>query len=140
MRLFLFAYLITEHKTNNVSNQTQKCLTGCGKRNSSMPLRGRNKENEIQFLTEAKLTPRNVARLGYAGRQRSSSAPLSRDVAPRLCDRQRGTSTFAGRPACEYARQIQHRSHGNAKACRQYHYVRRSRRSRDSTQRPRRQI
>src|SRR5882724_12549517 len=30
MRLFLFAYLITEHRTNNVSNQTQKCLTGCG--------------------------------------------------------------------------------------------------------------
>src|SRR5258705_6953411 len=30
MRLFLFAYFITEHKTNNVSNQTWKCLTGCG--------------------------------------------------------------------------------------------------------------
>src|SRR6266852_5605611 len=31
MRLFLFAYLITDNKTNNVSNQIQKCLTGCGK-------------------------------------------------------------------------------------------------------------
>src|SRR5229473_6390732 len=31
MRLFLFAYLITDNKTNNVSNQIQKCLTWCGK-------------------------------------------------------------------------------------------------------------
>src|SRR5882672_1069475 len=31
MRLFLFAHLITDNKTNNVSNQIQKCLTGCGK-------------------------------------------------------------------------------------------------------------
>src|ERR1700730_14097414 len=31
MRLFLFAYLITGNKTNNVPNQSQKCLTGCGK-------------------------------------------------------------------------------------------------------------
>src|SRR5882672_11709541 len=31
MRLFLFAYLITDNKTNNVSNQIQKCLTECGK-------------------------------------------------------------------------------------------------------------
>src|SRR5882757_9159229 len=31
MRLFLFAHLITANKTNNVSNQIQKCLTGCGK-------------------------------------------------------------------------------------------------------------
>src|ERR1700733_310490 len=28
----LFANLITGHKTNNVSNHTQKCLTGCGAR------------------------------------------------------------------------------------------------------------
>src|SRR6266478_3673794 len=26
----LFANLITDHRTNNVSNHTQKCLTGCG--------------------------------------------------------------------------------------------------------------
>src|SRR6266853_1976219 len=31
MCLFLFAYLITDNRTNNVSNQMQKCLTGCGK-------------------------------------------------------------------------------------------------------------
>src|SRR6266404_1621321 len=31
MCLFLFAYLITGNRTNNVSNQFQKCLTGCGK-------------------------------------------------------------------------------------------------------------
>src|SRR5712664_4369679 len=31
MRLFLFVHLITDNKTNNVSNQTQKCLTRCGK-------------------------------------------------------------------------------------------------------------
>src|SRR5258708_20081172 len=31
MGLFLFAYLITGNRTNNVSNQFQKCLTGCGK-------------------------------------------------------------------------------------------------------------
>src|SRR5712692_7045659 len=31
MRLFLFAYLITDNKTNNVSNKSQECLTECGK-------------------------------------------------------------------------------------------------------------
>src|SRR6266850_6242758 len=31
MRLFLFVHPITDNKTNNVSNQIQKCLTGCGK-------------------------------------------------------------------------------------------------------------
>src|SRR5258705_1029783 len=31
MRLFLFVHLITDNKTNNVPNQTQKCLTRCGK-------------------------------------------------------------------------------------------------------------
>src|SRR5467141_827718 len=31
MRLFLFVYLITDNKTNNVSNKSQECLTECGK-------------------------------------------------------------------------------------------------------------
>src|SRR5467141_774736 len=125
--------------------QNKQCLSSdpevsnrVWQRSSSMPSKERSKENEIQFLTEANLTPWNVARFRRAGRQRLSSAPLSREVAPRLCDGQRATSTFAGRPTREYARQVQRRSDGNAKACWQCHYVRRPRRKRCSPQRPRR--
>src|SRR5258707_13548157 len=31
MWLMLFVHVITDNKTNNVSNQIQKCLNGCGK-------------------------------------------------------------------------------------------------------------
>src|ERR1700675_4002808 len=72
------------------------------------------KKHEIQFLTEANLTPRNVAEFCHAGRQRLSGAPLSHDVAPREL---RATSAFGGRPGREYARPVQRRSHPNAKAC-----------------------
>src|SRR6267143_4640109 len=77
----------------------------------------RTKEHEIQFLTEANLAPRNVARFSHVGRQRSPGAPLSRNAAPRLRCGLRATSAFAGRPAREYARQVQRRSQPNAKAC-----------------------
>src|SRR5712671_6114890 len=80
----------------------------------------RTKEYEIQFFTEANLTPRSVARFCHAGRQRLSGAPLSRDVAPRLRSGLRAiraTSAFGGRPAREYPRTVQHRSHPNAKVC-----------------------
>src|SRR6267143_2163741 len=76
----------------------------------------RTKEYEIQFLTEANLTPRNVARFCHAGRQRLSGPPPSRDAAPRLRSGLRATSAFAGRAARKHARQVQRRSHGNAKA------------------------
>src|SRR6267143_5230606 len=79
--------------------------------------KGRTKEHEIQFLTEANLTPRNVARFCHAGRQRLFGAPPSPDAAPRLRSGLRATSAFAGRPGREYARQVQCRSYPNAKAC-----------------------
>jgi hypothetical protein len=82
-----------------------------------MPPKERIKDNEIQFLTEANLTPRNIARFGHAGRQCLSGAFFPRQVAPRFRDGIRGISTFAIRPAREYARKVQRRSNGNAKAC-----------------------
>src|SRR5439155_3836891 len=84
---------------------------------SSTPPKERNIENEIQFPTEANLTPRNVARFGHARRQRLSGASFSREVAPRFRGGLPATSAFACRPTREYARQVQRRSHGTAKAC-----------------------
>jgi hypothetical protein len=78
-------------------------------------IRARTNEDEIQFLTQANLTPGNVARFSHAGRQRLSGA-LPRDVAPRLRIELCTTSAFGGRPGREYARQVQCRSHPNAKA------------------------
>src|SRR6266481_2760869 len=98
MRLFLFVYLITGNKTNNISNQIQKCLTECGKRVVRCH-RKKGLKNEIQLLTEENLTPPNVARFSHAGRQRLSGAPLSPDIAPRLRRGLRATSAFGGRPA-----------------------------------------
>src|SRR5258708_2942677 len=77
----------------------------------------RTKEHEIQFLTETDPTPRNVAKFCHAGRHRLSGAPVSRDLAARLRSGLRATRTFGGRSAREYARQVQRRSHPNAKAC-----------------------
>jgi hypothetical protein len=45
-----------------------------------MPPKERNKENEIQFLAEANLMPRHLARFSHASRQRVSGTPLSCDV------------------------------------------------------------
>ena len=82
-----------------------------------MPPKERGKENEIRFPTEANLTPRNIARFSHAGRQRLCGASLSREVAPHFRGGLPATSAFACRPTREYARQVQRRSHGNAKAC-----------------------
>jgi len=40
-------------------------------------IEGKDYEHEMQFLTEANLTPRSVARFRQVGRQRSHGAPLS---------------------------------------------------------------
>ena len=74
-------------------------------------------EREIKFLTEGNLTSRNVAIFSDVGRQRSPGAPLFREAAARLHSGRGATITFGGRPGREYARQVQRRSHGNAKAC-----------------------
>src|SRR5580704_16164790 len=116
MRLFLFAHPITDNKTNNVSNQTKKRRMGCGKEITNRT-NERAKKHGIQFLTEANLTPRSVARFSRVGRHRFPGAPISHDAAPRLRSGLRAASALAGRPAREYARQVQCRSHGNAKAC-----------------------
>src|SRR5712692_3957542 len=42
------------------------------------------KKHEVQFLTEAKLTPRSVARFNHVGRQRLSGTPHSPHAAPPL--------------------------------------------------------
>ena len=76
----------------------------------------RPKEHEIQFLTDANLTPRHIAKFSDVGRQRLSGAPFVRDAAPRLRSGLRATSAFGGRPSREYARQVQLRSHPSAKA------------------------
>src|SRR6266851_2195301 len=60
---------------------------------------------EIQFVTEANLTPRNIAPFCHAGRWRLAGAP-------RLRSRRCATSAVGGRPAREYARQVQRRSPG----------------------------
>src|ERR1700720_1344280 len=140
----LFAYLITDNKTNNVSNQSEKCLTGCGTGVSSMPQKEmlqkeRIKGNEIQFLTEANLTPRNVAGLCHDGRRRFFVAAVSRDLGPFLSERC-AKNAFGGVSAREHARQVQRRTHPNAKACEQSHDAFRPRRKRRSPQWPRRQI
>ena len=52
------------------------------------------KEHEIQFLAEANVTPRNVARFGHAGRQRLSGVPLCREIAPRIRPGLRARNAF----------------------------------------------
>ena len=74
-------------------------------------------EREIKFLTEGNLTSRNVTIFSDVGRQRFPGTPLFRETAPRLHSGLRATITFGDRLAREYARQVQLRSHGNAKAC-----------------------
>src|ERR1700747_2658508 len=74
----------------------------------------RTKEHEIQFFAEANLTPRNVARFGYPGRQRLSGASLARDAAPRRRSGLRATSAFG--LARGYARLVQRLSPRNKKA------------------------
>src|ERR1700734_3446357 len=76
----------------------------------------RTKGHEFQFVTEANLTPRDIARFSHAGRQRPSGTLLSCDIAPRLRGGLRGTNPFAGRTAREDARQVQCRSPQDARA------------------------
>src|ERR1700677_1852881 len=76
----------------------------------------RTQGHEIQFVTEANLTPRNIARFSHAGRQRPSGTLLSHDIGARLRGGLPGTNAFAGRPAREHARQVQCRSPQDARA------------------------
>src|ERR1700733_380935 len=93
-----------------------KSLTECAGEMARYSNRGRTNEDEIQFLTKANLTPRNVARFSHVGRQRSLGAPLFLDVAPCLRDEQRASDAFTGRPASEHALQVQRCFPGSAKA------------------------
>jgi hypothetical protein len=52
----LFVHLITDNETNDDSDQMRGYPTGCGKPEFDATKR-RTKENEIQFLTEASVTP-----------------------------------------------------------------------------------
>src|ERR1700678_3621985 len=135
----LFAHAITEPRTYNDSNQARECPTGCGQREVRRHRR-KDPKNEIQFSAEADLTPCTIARFSRAGWQRLSGAHLSRNIAPRLRSGLRATTAIAGRTAREHARQVQRRSHGNAKTRRPHHDVRRPWRSRDGAEWPRRQI
>src|SRR5580704_1686384 len=117
---FIYPYLPT---LSQMTKQTielirvQSPLIACGAKHKANNTKERTKEHEVQFLAEANVTPRIVARFGYADRQRFSGAPLSREVAPRLRSGLPATNAFAGRPTRGYARQVQCRSHGNATAC-----------------------
>jgi hypothetical protein len=82
-----------------------------------MPPKERLKKMKFNF--SQKQTSRREMLRGSATLAGSAfpSAFFPHEVAPRFRGGIRGISTFASRPAREYARKVQRRSNANAKAC-----------------------